>query len=159
MRRFTPFFILVFISGTFSGCGKSQPSSPPPRTDSGRVELTIADVQVSLELVSEPGARSRGLMFRDSLAPNSGMLFVFPREGVYPFWMKNTRMPLSIAFLDRSGRIVGLDEMQPFDTLTLHMPRESFLYAVEMDSGWFRAHGVGEGDTIELPPFLTLTPR
>jgi uncharacterized membrane protein (UPF0127 family) len=93
-------------------------------------------------------------MFRDSLAPNSGMLFVFEREGVYSFWMKNTRIPLSIAFINREGRIVGLDEMVPYDTVTVHMPFEPYLYAIEMDSGWFSSKKVKQGDIIDIRGIL-----
>jgi uncharacterized membrane protein (UPF0127 family) len=117
----------------------------------GQIQMTIGGAKVTLEVVEDPDTRAQGLMFRDSLAPNSGMLFVFPHDDIYPFWMKNTRIPLSIAFITSSGEIVGISRMQPFDTVTMHMPSWPFRYAIEMDSGWFRAHGVKEGDTIIIP--------
>lgn len=159
MRHYSFFAAMGMVLMFAPACRERSRSDSPPPTSPGKIEIAIAGTQVTLEVVADRESVRRGLMFRDSLAPNSGMLFAFPGEGSYPFWMKNTRIPLAIAFLDRSGRVVGLDEMEPFDTVTLHLPSEPFIYAVEMDSGWFCAHGLKVGDTIQLPPFLTLTPR
>lgn len=115
------------------------------------IKMSIAGTTVTLEVAKERETLSRGLMFRDSLAKNSGMLFIFPREGMYSFWMKNTRIPLSIAFINSQGRIVGLDEMRPYDTVTVHMPFEPYTYAIEMDSGWFSQNGVRKGDMLKIP--------
>ncbi len=115
------------------------------------IKMSISGTTVTLEVAKERETLSRGLMFRDSLAKNSGMLFIFPREGMYSFWMKNTRIPLSIAFINSQGRIVGLDEMRPYDTVTVHMPFEPYTYAIEMDSGWFPQKGVKCGDTLKIP--------
>lgn len=115
------------------------------------VTTVIGDTEVTLEVAAEPEDLRQGLMYRDSLARNSGMLFVFPHEGVYSFWMKNTRIPLSIAFINSSGEIVGIEEMQPYDVSSVHMPYIPYRYAVEMDSGWFATHGVEVGDKIMIP--------
>ncbi len=113
--------------------------------------MTIGGAKVTLEVVEDPDTRAQGLMFRDSLAQNSGMLFVFPHDDIYPFWMKNTRIPLSIAFITSSGEIVGISRMQPFDTVTMHVPFWPFRYAIEMEQGWFAAHGIEQGDTLHIP--------
>lgn len=115
------------------------------------IKMSISGTTVTLEVAKERETLSRGLMFRDSLAKNSGMLFIFPREGMYSFWMKDTRIPLSIAFINSQGRIVGLDEMRPYDTVTVHMPFEPYTYAIEMDSGWFSQKGVRKGDMLKIP--------
>ncbi len=77
------------------------------------------------------------------------MLFVYDRPVRDPFWMKNTRIPLSIAFLDRSGRVIEIQDMAPFD-LTLHLPLAEYVHALEMNQGWFGRNGVRAGDVIGL---------
>ncbi len=89
----------------------------------------------------------KGLMYRTSLNENQGMLFVFPTAGIHPFWMKNTLIPLSIAFLDSQGKILNIEEMAPM-TLTYHNPTTPAKLALEMNREWFTAHGVKPGDRI-----------
>jgi uncharacterized membrane protein (UPF0127 family) len=90
-------------------------------------------------------------MHRDRLGANTGMLFVYPDSAVRNFWMKDTRIPLSIAFIARSGEIVRIDDMDPFDT-----NRVSSLapvpYALEMNKGWFAENGVEAGDVVKGLP-------
>ena len=89
-------------------------------------------------------------MFRRSLDADAGMLFVFPVPQAASFWMKDTYIPLTIAFLDENGRIVNLADMEPFDTGTLHRSEGMVKYALETNRGWFVEHGVGPGDTCDL---------
>jgi uncharacterized membrane protein (UPF0127 family) len=95
-------------------------------------------------------------MFRRSLPENGGMLFVAPGRESATFWMKNTFLPLSIAFLDDSGRIVSLSDMQPLDEVTLHRPPVPVRLALEVSRGWFAANGIGPGDlcSFRLPERL-----
>ncbi len=132
-------------------CGPKSRSTNQTARSLDTLTMTIAGTKVALEVAKDRETLSKGLMFRDSLAPNTGMLFIFEREGMYSFWMKNTRIPLSIAFINSQGRIVGLDEMQPYDTVTMHMPFEPYIFAIEMDSGWFPQKGVKQGDTLTMP--------
>jgi len=88
-------------------------------------------------------------MFRKSLPFDEGMLFVFPQEDYYPFWMKNTYIPLSIAFINREGRIIQIDEMEPLST-TPHTPLGRILYALETNKGWFKERGVKVGDRVRF---------
>lgn len=117
----------------------------PARADDAT--LTIGKQSVHAEIVATPGARARGLMQRGRLCADCGMLFVFPSESRYGFWMKDTVLPLSIAFVARNGRIINIEEMQP-NTLEVHYPQENALYALEMSGGWFAAHGVRPGDKV-----------
>lgn len=135
------------------GCGKKEITLSPstPETYPDTVHVALAGEHVTLEVVTDEASISRGLMFREHLDANSGMLFVFPVEGRYSFWMKNTVIPLSIAFLNSSGVVVGLDEMAPLDTFTRHQPVYPFLYAIEMNAGWFSDHGIRQGDSIPFP--------
>jgi uncharacterized membrane protein (UPF0127 family) len=116
---------------------------------------------VTVELAATPEQRQRGLMQRDSLADGRGMLFLFEQTTTSPFWMKDTRIPLSIAFIDEHGRIVDIQEMQPLDE-TLHYPAAPYRYALEVPQGWFARNGVQVGHQAHLPasdqPAASLTP-
>jgi uncharacterized membrane protein (UPF0127 family) len=79
------------------------------------------------------------------------MLFVYEREGMLSFWMKNTRLPLSIAFIDKNGRIVDIQDMQPF-SLESHISAYPARYALEMNRGWFAKEGIKVGDLVKIPP-------
>ncbi|APR85663.1 Hypothetical protein A7982_11012 [Minicystis rosea] len=112
---------------------------------------------LELEIAADSEARARGLMFRRTLAENEGMLFVYPEPDPRSFWMRNTYVPLSIAFLDDGARIESILDLEPFDE-TPRRSAEPGRYAVEVPHGWFTAHGVGPGDgfSFTLPPGLTV---
>jgi uncharacterized membrane protein (UPF0127 family) len=130
-----------------------RPSSLTPRPELPTTELRIKDARVFAEVVSKPEDRNLGLMFRRSLAPDSGMLFVFDTDDFQRFWMKNTLIPLSIAFVTRDSLITDILEMAPLDTTTPYLSSKAVRYAIEMNSGWFQTHGLKPGDTVRgLPP-------
>ncbi len=112
------------------------------------VRLLIKGNPVGAEFVSREPERARGLMFRYHLAQDSGMLFVFEKDDVLRFWMKNTFIPLSIAFIDRDGIIANILEMTPHDTTTPYLSARPVRYALEMNSGWFHSRGIRPGDTV-----------
>ncbi|MEO0086094.1 MAG: DUF192 domain-containing protein [candidate division WOR-3 bacterium] len=116
------------------------------------VELQLRNARVFAEVATTPEERSLGLMFREFLAPDSGMLFVFENQRPVRFWMKNTLIPLSIAYLDSTGVIVNICEMQPGDTITRYPSAGPARYALEVNSGWFLQHGIRPGDTIKGLP-------
>ncbi|MCS6996966.1 MAG: DUF192 domain-containing protein [Casimicrobiaceae bacterium] len=111
------------------------------------VELSIAGKRLKAEVAADPQSRSIGLMNRFSLAPDHGMLFVFPEPQPLAFWMKNTYVPLSIAFIDAEGRILNIEDMKPHDETPVPSKGPA-LYALEMKQGWFRAHGIGPGQRV-----------
>jgi uncharacterized membrane protein (UPF0127 family) len=113
--------------------------------------LTVNGQKIIAEVVSTPEQRAKGLMNRFSLQPDHGMLFVFEEPQPLGFWMKNTYIPLSIAFVDANGRIVNIEDMKPHDETT-HRSRGFALYAVEMKQGWFAARGVKAGDVVNGLP-------
>jgi uncharacterized membrane protein (UPF0127 family) len=118
------------------------------------LQLQIKDATLSVEIADEVEERSLGLMYRDTLAPDAGMLFVYPDSAPRSFWMKNTRIPLSIAFVDDSGKIVHLADMKPMDTHTTDSKLPA-RFALEVNQGWFAQHHVVVGDSIAglpLPP-------
>jgi len=114
------------------------------------VRLQVGDVEVTAEVADNSTERSLGLMFRKEMAYDHGMLFVYDRPRQLGFWMKNTYLPLSIAFIDASGTIVSIQDMQPLDETTIHRSPKKALWALEMNQGWFSENGVEVGDTVRL---------
>ena len=112
--------------------------------------INVAGIELEVELATTFEEQSLGLMYRDKLEENGGMLFVYPRENVLSFWMKDTRIPLSIAFIKADGRIIQIESMKP-NSLDTHVSKEKAKYALEMNEGWFRIHNVREGDTVKMP--------
>jgi len=117
--------------------------------DVPKIPLYIHQKEIWVEVARTPEERSLGLMGRKSLGKDEGMLFIFETEDRHSFWMKNTLIPLSIAFIDRDRRIVWITDMKPL-TLDSHVPPKPILYALEMNKGWFSAHGIKVGDAIRF---------
>jgi len=114
-------------------------------------QLTLGMNLINASVAANDADREQGLMFRKSLEPNEGMLFVFGENAGHCFWMKNTEIPLSIAFIRQDGTITDLDEMQA-ETTNNHCPTHNGVYALEMSKGWFTAHGIKPGmQIIGLP--------
>lgn len=130
--------LLEFVS--LAGC--AQPLA--------KVVLRVAGQELSVEVARSDAEREHGLMGRKSLGEKDGMLFVFDRDEHLEFWMKNTPLPLSIAFISSEGKILEIRDMQPFDERTTRS-RNYARYALEMNQGAFRRLGISEGDQIELP--------
>ncbi len=111
------------------------------------VKLDIGGHVVSAEVAATDATRETGLMNRFSLAPDSGMIFVFAQPQPQAFWMKNTYVPLSIAFIDKSGRILNIEDMAP-QTEATHWSLGDALYALEMRQGWFLQKGIAAGAIV-----------
>jgi len=120
--------------------GQAQPRLPT-------VPLAIGKHTLVAEIAATPETRERGLMFRYDMKENEGMLFVFPTARRQSFWMKNTPLPLSIAFIDARGLILNIRDMMPFTT-DGHPSEGEALYALEMNRGWFARHGIQAGDRV-----------
>lgn len=111
------------------------------------------DVSVTVELALDPYQWGKGLMFRDSLAPDSGMLFVFPTEEKRSFWMKDTLIPLDILFISRDKKVVTIHKnVAPCTTLICprYTPTQGALYVLEVNAGFTDTYGIKEGDTVNL---------
>ena len=113
------------------------------------IDLLINEHTITAEIAQTDKERQRGLMHRDTLADDAGMLFVYPHEKQLTFWMKDTSIPLSIAFIDSNGVIVDIQDMQPFDE-THHTSLREALYALEVNQGWFNEHGTAVGDVVRM---------
>ncbi|HXF36437.1 MAG TPA: DUF192 domain-containing protein, partial [Actinomycetota bacterium] len=125
-----------------------------PATRSARLLLGSGGERVVLrvEVADAPAERARGLMGRERLPADAGMVFLFPRPTRAGFWMKDTLIPLSIAFWDEGGRIVAILDMEPCrrDPCPLYRPEAAYVGAVEANRGFFQRHGVEVGDEVEL---------
>jgi len=130
---------------------QALPPQMKPAADFPKVQLTLGMYLINASVAANDADREQGLMFRKSLEPNEGMLFVFAENAGHCFWMKNTLIPLSIAFIRQDGTITDLDEMQA-ETTNNHCPTHNGVYALEMSKGWFTAHGIKPGmQIIGLP--------
>ena len=107
---------------------------------------------IQAEVAQSPEQRAIGLMHRKSMAPNEGMLFIFEQPAQQCFWMKNTLLPLSIAFLSDDGGVVNIEDMQP-QTLDSHCSRQPVRMALEMNQGWFAKRGIKPGHKLTGRPF------
>lgn len=115
----------------------------------GQVQVSVADKQLSLELAQSYEARARGLMHREHLCSDCGMLFEYTDPRVISMWMKNTLIPLDVAFVDKQGRILVIKPMQPHD-LTPVDSEQPASYAWEMNQGWFAQNGIQAGDQVSF---------
>ncbi len=112
------------------------------------VELRIGSHRLVAEIAATEATRTTGLMFRFSLQPDHGMLFIFDTPQPLAFWMRNTYVPLSIAFIAADGRILNIEDMVP-RTDDSHPSLGMALYALEMKKGWFADRGIKAGDRVE----------
>lgn len=120
--------------------GAQQPQLPI-------VELFAGMHRIEAEVAATPQSRQIGLMHRSFMAPQRGMLFVFTESLPHCMWMRNTLLPLSVAFLDEKGSIINVEDMQP-KTEVNHCASRPARYALEMNLGWFRSRGLGSGATL-----------
>ncbi|MEY4013353.1 MAG: hypothetical protein RLZZ290_217 [Pseudomonadota bacterium] len=113
--------------------------------------LDVKGFRIQVEVARTQEARARGLMGRTALAPDSGMLFVFDAPERICMWMRNTPLPLTVAFLDDQGVIINLADMQP-RTDTVHCAQANARFALEMTQGWFQNRGIQARDRVKLTP-------
>ena len=131
-----------------SGAARAQEQQPTLPT----VRLNSGMYNINAELARTPQQREIGLMGRRNMGASDGMLFVFEQSGVQCFWMKNTLLPLSIAFLTDDGTVVNIADMKP-RSLDSHCSAKPVRYALEMNQGWFAKRGVKAGSKLDGEPF------
>ncbi len=132
-------------AATFAG----DPAEAGPLPPRGQAWVIFESDTVTAEIADTPEARERGLMFRDHLPDGQGMLFVFGDEATRSFWMRDTYIPLDIAFLDRSQSIVDIQQMEP-ETEEFHNSTRPAMFALEVPQGWFEEQGIGVGDRARI---------
>ena len=172
----TGLILLALSAGLLLACAcRSQlpPLTPDPRDvslpegvepisfDTFFLDLETVDGRsftLDLEIADTFAHRTRGLMHRTELGPDTGMLFIFPEETAGPFWNRDTPLDLDIAFLAPDGRLIELLHLEALST-ELVAPRLPYLYALEMTRGWFTARRVQVGDRLLVPPDLVALPE
>jgi uncharacterized membrane protein (UPF0127 family) len=119
----------------------------------GYLDLRVRGRRINAEVATTTETRNRGLMHRDSLDENGGMLFVFPDTDYRSFWMESTYIPLSIAYLTEAGTIINIERMHPHNRASIRSSAPA-KYALEVNAGWFKKNGIRPGDSVDgLPNF------
>jgi uncharacterized membrane protein (UPF0127 family) len=116
-------------------------------------QLTAGIYLIQAEVARTEAEREQGLMFREKMDTNHGMVFIFNANAQVCMWMKNTLLPLSVAFLDEAGKVVNIEDMQP-QTLDSHCSKKNVRYALEMNLGWFKQKNIKPGTSIVGLPGL-----
>jgi uncharacterized membrane protein (UPF0127 family) len=132
-------FLLIFLLG--ASIAQSQ--------NFLKIPLYINEKEIWVEVAKTPAERAKGLMGRKHLGQEEGMFFIFESEDYHAFWMKDTLVPLSVAFIEKSGRIVEIADMKPL-SLDSHSPPKPVLYTLEMKKGWFSMNGIKVGDILRF---------
>ena len=153
----------ILTIGTFIGLFMiliiAVPVSPACPIDLPTATIYLKGNPLTVELATTPTSRGCGLSQRHELPQNRGMLFIFADLRPRNFWMKDTFIPLSIAFLDKSGRIFSIQDMVPLQTDQQYPSIQPAAYALEVNQGWFSRHGVAVGDVVEMKLPLVLNIR
>ena len=146
-----------------SGCEKEKPEmplntavlNPPAIAENSRaqprlktIKLYLGSAELTVEIADENHERQAGMMHRTTMPENEGMLFVFPYPHQSGFWMKNTIVPLSIAYIDPASRVIEIHDMQPGNTNTVESRSARVQYALEVNQGWFAKNGIKPGAVL-----------
>jgi uncharacterized membrane protein (UPF0127 family) len=140
---------LLSLAAAFGNLSHAQNA---PQTDLQRIKLSAGMHLIDTQVAASPEQRSTGLMFRKEMPPSEGMLFVFEQATTQCFWMKNTLLPLTAAFVADDGTIVNLADMKP-QTTDSHCSAQPVRYVLEMNQGWFRKKGIKAGFKLAGKPF------
>ena len=145
MKKLFATLLAAFALAAAAQTGEPQMNLP-------RVKLAAGMHQIDAQVAATTEQRMTGLMFRKEMPQHEGMLFVFDQPQQQCFWMKNTLLPLSVAFVDDDGTIVNIDEMKP-QTLDSHCSARPVRYVLEMNTGWFAKKGIKAGTRLQSEIF------
>jgi hypothetical protein len=145
-----------------SGSAAAVAAAPPPTPGAPMPKVYLqtdqGEVAVSVEVVSTSAQVERGLMYREHLAPDAGMLFLMGQEQIWPFWMHNTLIPLDMIFIGRSLTVAGIVERAEPQTDKLRQIDRPSLYVLEVNGGWSAAHHVIDGAKVRFDGVRGVTP-
>jgi uncharacterized membrane protein (UPF0127 family) len=150
MNKVIPILLLAFLPASLLQAG------PKPQFDLPKASLLIGTNTLFAQIAADDTSRELGLMSRTNLSPDEAMVFVFPQPRPVSFWMKDTPLPLSIAYVGPSGRIFELHDMKPFDETPIPSASSAVVYAIEVPQGWFLKHGVMAGEIVSGLPSPSL---
>jgi uncharacterized membrane protein (UPF0127 family) len=147
-RRLLPIVLL----GVCAGCDRSV--EPVPAPTGADYVVTVGGHRIRVVVAITPAQQQRGLMHRTKLDEDAGMLFVYDTERTLSFWMRDTLIPLSIAFIDGDLVVRDIQDMASLDDKTHHVSKVPAMYALEVNRGWFERHDVGVGAQVTFSPDL-----
>ncbi|MFZ9931589.1 MAG: DUF192 domain-containing protein [Chthoniobacterales bacterium] len=139
---------MLLMALIFSATAASLPALTPAQPELPKIVLTIGDARIEAEVADDPDEKTIGLMGRKELADGQGMLFVFSRPQALGFWMKDTLIPLSIAYINAQGIIREIHDMQPLAEDSVPSLFGDLVYALEVPQGWFTQKGILAGDKV-----------
>jgi uncharacterized protein len=149
------FWSLLLAAGLLAGCGRGDNAPPPPRSDRSGPEhaqprlktmkLWLGAEELLAELALQQTEWQSGMMFRTNMAESEAMLFVFPVPHRAAFWMKNTFVPLSAAYIDASGTVLEIHDLEPHNTNSVSASTDRVQFVLETTQGWFARHNVSTG--------------
>jgi uncharacterized membrane protein (UPF0127 family) len=142
----------VLLTALLLGCAAASAGAQDAQTDLPRVRLGAGMHQIDAQVAATPEQRATGLMFRKQMPQHEGMLFAFEQPSVQCFWMKNTLLPLTAAFVADDGELVNLVDMKP-QSLDSHCSAKPVRYVLEMNQGWFAKRGIKPGTKLTGQPF------
>lgn len=145
MNKIRTLLVTILFGLVFASAHAQQTGRMPV------ISLSAGMHIIKAEVAETNAERQQGLMFREKMGPNEGMLFLFEAPAGVCMWMKNTLIPLSVAFIDEKGKIVNIEDMQP-QTMDSHCAQKPIRYALEMNRGWFKQKNIKPGMTIEGLP-------
>jgi uncharacterized membrane protein (UPF0127 family) len=141
--------LVTSLALTLVACQPSQ-ESPPLASAETYFPIAIEGAPLQLQLALSSAEQQKGLMQRDSLAEDHGMLFLFERPNQRAFWMRNTRIPLDIGYFDASGQLLEIHKLYPYDETSVPSNSRQVLIAIETNRGWYAAHGIRPGAQIDI---------
>ena len=145
-------YALAFLALALANLCAPAAAQEEPQLDLPRAKLSAGVYQISAQVAQTPNQRSTGLMFRKEMPQAEGMLFIFEQAGMQCFWMKNTLLPLTAAFVADNGEIVNLVDMQPHSEAP-HCSTKPVRYVLEMNQGWFAKKSIKAGTRLSGEPF------
>jgi uncharacterized protein len=140
----------VVLAASLASCGEKSAPPAAPKTVNDHFPIRIGERTVRMQIAALPPEMERGLMFRQSLGADEGMLFVFPQPDRLSFWMRNTILPLDIGYINAEGVLREIYPLHPRDETSVASHGRDLKFALEVNQGWFKANGVKPGDRLDL---------
>lgn len=148
--RLFPWLLGLLSVFTLSACGGGSEAAAEPKSFDERFTLKVGDQAVQVQVAALPAEQQRGLMFREQLARDEGMIFVFTRPQQQGFWMRNTPLPLDIGYFDAQGVLKEIYPLHPHDEKAVLSAGRDIQFCLEMSQGWFKDRGVRPGAKLDL---------
>lgn len=142
--------VALFSLVVFTGCNRAAMDKTSSKTVEDRFAIKIGERTVQMQIAALPAEMEKGLMFRQTMGADEGMLFIYTSPQPMGFWMRNTVLPLDIGFISPEGELKEIYAMHPLDERTVLSHGRDLQFALEMNQGWFRAHGVKPGAKLDL---------